>query len=175
MSGDEFQIVAFSTNETTPTANDILKIFLDQHSHIIKVQSMHTISCEFTLQNDPQPKKLMMASLSDLNRTYEGISDVSFYFVFVHMDYPHVQKNLELIGSYMKKYCDLSQRIFVFCIVKDEFELKTISNEVVKKILEEKLGNYVFYEFNLKNKNEIGDILSNIFLSFSQKEIKCDK
>ena len=116
MSGDEFQIVAFSTNETTPTANDILKIFLDQHSHIIKVQSMHTISCEFTLQNDPQPKKLMMASLSDLNRTYEGISDVSFYFVFVHMDYPHVQKNLELIGSYMKKYCDLSKRIFVFSV-----------------------------------------------------------
>ena len=169
MSDDEFQIVAFSTNETTPTANDILKIFLDQHSHTIQTQSLHAISCEFSLPNIPTPKKLMMCLLSDINRTYEGINDVSFYFLFVHLENSNVQKDLELVCSYMKNYCDRSKKIFVFGILKDELCLRKISDENVKEILGEKFVNYKYYEINLIDKAGIGDLFLNIFLSFSPK------
>ena len=70
MTSEKFQIVAFTTNETKPTPNDILKIFLNQNTNTIKVQSAHSIQCEFSLEN--KSSEIMMTSISDLNRTYDG-------------------------------------------------------------------------------------------------------
>lgn len=165
MSDSDFQIVAFSTNETYPTANDILKIFLDQHSHIITTESLHAISCEFSLPNSA-PKKIMMITLNEINRIYEGVSDVSFYFLFVHLDFSNVQNNFEMICSYMKKYCDINKKIFIFGILKDELCLRKISNEKIESIIKGYFVNYKYYEINLMNKIGIRDILLNIFLSF---------
>ena len=166
---DDFQIVAFTTNEASPSPNEIIKIFLDRHAHIIKTQSRHAISCEFSF--DSNQKKIMMITLPEINRTYQGISDVSFYFFFVHLESLNVQKKFESICSYIKKYCDLSKKIFIFGIVKDSNELnvKNIAYENFKKILDEMKFNYIYNELSMTNKEKIGEILLDIFLSFSPK------
>ena len=166
---DDFQIVAFTTNETSPSPNEIIKIFLDQSAHIITTQSLHAISCEFSF--DSNQKKIMMITLPEINRTYQGISDVSFYFFFVHLESLNVQKKFESICSYIKKYCDLSKKIFIFGIVKDSNELnkKNIGYEKFKKILDEMKFNYIYNELSMTNKEKIGEILLDIFLSFSPK------
>jgi hypothetical protein len=166
---DNFQIVAFTTNETSPSPNDIIKIFLDQHTHIIKTQSQHAISCEFSF--DSNQKKIMMITIPDINRTYQGISDVSFYFFFVHLESLNVQNKFQSICSYIKKYCDLSKKIFIFGIIKDDSELikNNISYENFKKILDEMKFNYIYNEVSMVNKEKIGKIFLDIFLSFSQK------
>ena len=166
---DDFQIVAFTTNEASPSPNEIIKLFLDRHAHIIKAQSLHVISCEFSF--DSNQKKIMMITLPEINRTYQGISDVSFYFFFVHLESLNVQKKFESICSYIKKYCDLSKKIFIFGIVKDSNELneKNIAYENFKKILDEMKFNYIYNELSMTNKEKIGEILLDIFLSFSPK------
>ena len=179
MSMEEFQIVSFSPNDA-PSPNDILNIFLSQHIHTIKAESIHAISCEFSLENSTS-KKIMMISVPDITRTYEGLTDVSFYFIFVHLQKLNSHKNFEAICSYINKYCDLNKKIFVFGVLNDDFFRKTMTKEMVKKIMDEKLGkniNYQYYEINMMNKKEIGDIIFNIFLNknFSQKrQILTDK
>ena len=155
------------TNETSPSPNDILKLFLDQHSPIIITQSLHVISCKFSLPNFSQPKKIRMISLPDINRAYEGISDVSFYFLFVYLENLNAQKNFELVCSYIKKYCDLKKKIFIFGIIKNEFSLKNIYKENIKKICDEMLFNYIYYEISMTDRKNIGEIFLNIFLSLS--------
>ena len=70
-----------------------------------------------------------------------------------------------------KKYCDLSKKIFIFGIIKDDSELskKNISYENFKKILDEMKFNYIYNELSMVNKEKIGKIFLDIFLSFSQK------
>ena len=162
---DNFQIVAFTTNETSPSPNDIIKIFLDKYTHIIKTQSLHAISCEFSF-NSIQ-KKFMMITLPDINRIYQGISDVNFYFFFVHLESLNVQIKFESICSYIKKYCDLNKKIFIFGIIKDNNELskKNILYENFKKILDEMKFNYFLNELSLINKEKIGKLFLDIFLN----------
>ena len=169
MSIEDFQIIAFSTNETSPSPNDILKIFLDQHTHIIKTKSLHVISCEFSFNT--LKKKIMMVSLQDINRTYEGILDVSFYFFFVYLESFDVKKNFEMICSYIQKYCDLSKKIFIFGLLRngDVANFKNIKYENFKKTLDKMGFNYIYNEISMVNKEKIGEIFLNIFLSFSQK------
>ena len=179
MSIEEFQIVAFSQNDA-PSPNDILKIFLSQHIHTIKTESTHAISCEFSLENSTT-KKIMMISVPDITRTYEGLTDASFYFIFVHLQNANCKKYFESICSYINKYCDLNKKIFIFGVLNDDFFEKIISKEMAKKIMNEKFGknvNFQYYEINIKNKKEIGDIIFNIFFkkNLSQKkEILTDK
>jgi hypothetical protein len=169
MSNEEFKIVAFCTNETSPSPNDIIKIFLDQHSSIITTQSLHVISCEFSLPNFSQPKKMRMISLPDISRIYDGISDVNFYFLFVYLDNINAQKNFELVCDYMKKHCDLKKKIFIFGVLKDEFSLKNISKENIQKICDLMLFNYIYYEISMANRENIVEIFLNIFSEFSQE------
>ena len=68
----------------------------------------------------------------------------------------------------------MNKKIFVFGVLNDDFFRKTMTKEMVKKIMDEKLGkniNYQYYEINMMNKKEIGDIIFNIFFkkNFSQK------
>ena len=161
--------MAFCTNETSPSPNDIIKIFLDQHSSIITTQSLHVISCEFSLPNFSQPKKMRMISLPDISRIYDGIPDVSFYFFFVYLDNINAQKNFELVCDYMKKHCDLNKKIFIFGILKDEFSLKNISKENIQKICDLMLFNYIYYEISMTNRENIVEIFLNAFSEFSQE------
>ena len=167
MTSEKFQIVAFTTNETKPTPNDILKIFLNQHTHTIKVQSAHAIQCEFSFQN--KSSEIMMISISDLNRTYDGICDVSFYFLFVYLQNLNVQKNFESTCAYMKKYCDLSKKVFIFGVLNDDFFKREISEEDINIILGEYFIYYEYYEIELTDEKQIGDNILEILLSFSQK------
>ena len=172
MSIEVFQIVAFSPN-VSPTPNDILKKFLSQHIHTIKTESTHVIACELFLENFAS-KKIMMISVPDLTRTYQGLTDANFYFLFVHLQKAKEQNNLESICSYIKKYCDLTKKIYVFGVLNDDFFAKKITKEMVKKILVEKLGknvNYQYNEINMMNTKEMGDTILNIFFMYCSKNI----
>ena len=164
----QFQIVAFSPNEARPFPNDIIKIFLNQFVHKITAESVHAISCEFSLPVSKRGK-IMMISIPDITRTYDGLTDVDFYFLFVHLQNDNAQKEFELICSYMKKNCDLNKKIYVFGVVKDNFKEKKMTKENVKKILEENNMIFKYYEINLNDEKKIGDIILNILLAFSQK------
>ena len=164
----QYQIVAFSPKEEHPSPNDILKISLNQFVHKIIAESAHTISCEFSLPNLKR-EKVMMISIPDITRTYDGLTDVDFYFLFIYLQNNNAQKDFELICSYMKKYCDLNKKIYVFGILKDDFFQKKITKEDIKKFLEENEMKFKYYEINLKDEKKIGDIILNILLAFSQK------
>ena len=123
--------LAFSTNETSPSQNDILKIFLDRHTNIMKAKSLHAISCEFSF--DSFHKKIMMISLPHINRIYQGISDVSFYFFFGDLESLNVEKNFELVCCYIKNNCDLNKN-FLF-LEFGELEMELIFKKLNMKIL----------------------------------------
>ena len=141
----QFQIVAFSPNEVRPSPNDILKIFLNQFVHKITAESVHAISCEFSMSISKRGK-IMMISIPDITRTYDGLTDVDFYFLFVHLQNDNAQKDFELICSYMQKNCDLNKKIYVFGVVKDNLSNKIMNKENIKKILEEKNMIFKYYE-----------------------------
>ena len=142
----QFQIVAFSPNEARPSPNDILKIFLNQFVYKITAESVHAISCEFSLPISKRGK-IMMISIPDITRTYDGLTDVDFYFLFVHLQNENAQKDFELICSYMQKNCDLNKKIYVFGVVKDN-----LSNKIMNKENKDLCTLYEFVENNINER-----------------------
>ena len=166
MSGLDYEILAFTTNESSLTPNEILKIFFNYHPHDIKVDTSNTISCILSPINYPKSLNIMMCSLPELNRTYEGLCDVSFYFLFVDLQKEDAQNAFVKIWSYMLKNCDLSKLIYSFGVVRNKNDLKNISKENIIKTLEGKVG-FKYFEICTEDKKNIGDIFLNIFLPLS--------
>ena len=54
---EKFQIVSFSTNESSKTPNDIINIFLGLQNHIILKKNRFTIAFSTLLNNMPNEKK----------------------------------------------------------------------------------------------------------------------
>ena len=169
MSGLDYEIVAFTTNEASPTPFDILKIFINNHPHEIKADSSHALSCIVSPINYPTSLNIMMCSLPDLNRTYEGLCDVSFYFLFVDLQKEDAHNAFNKIWSFMLKNCALNEKIYVFGVIKNKIDKKNMSKEDIIKELEGKVL-YMYTEINMENKNEIEDIFLKIFLPFPPKK-----
>ena len=53
---EKLQIVAFSTNDTTQTPNDIINIFLGQQEHTIIKKSRHSIAFQTNIKNSKKNK-----------------------------------------------------------------------------------------------------------------------
>ena len=106
----KIQIVAFSTNESNQTPNDILQILLDQYSHTIIKKSRHAIALTLVLPDSINSTKIMMCSVLNLTREYTGITDVNCYFIFIDLQNDNSKENFDLIISYLKDYCDLNKK-----------------------------------------------------------------
>ena len=168
MSGLDYEIISFTTNESALSPNEILKIFFNNHPHNIKAESARAISCIVSPLNSQTSLNIMMCSLPDLTRTYEGLCDVSFYLLFVDLQKEDAQNAFDKIWSYMTKNCDMSKMIYTFGVIKNGLDKKNLSKEYIIKTLEGKVL-YKYIEINMENKKEIGDIFLKIFLPFQPK------
>ena len=74
---EKIQIVAFSTNDTSQTPNDIINIFLGQQNHKILKKSKFAIAFSTTLKNQTKETRIMICSVLNLTKEYSGITDVN--------------------------------------------------------------------------------------------------
>ena len=108
---EKLQIVAFSTNDTTQTPNDIINIFLGQQEHTIIKKSRHSIAFQTNIKNSKKKTKIMVCSILNLTREYTGINDVNCYVLFINLEKQDSMEKLEEIISYARDYCELGKKI----------------------------------------------------------------
>ena len=168
---EKIEIVAFSTNESNQTPNDILQILLDQYTHTIIKKSRHAIALTLVLPDSINSTKIMMCSVLNLTREYTGITDVNCYFIFIDLQNENSKENFDLIISYFKDYCDLTKKIFIIGFInKDNNTKHIISKEEVKRVMDSGNLNYEYFELNLNKTKEVSDSLLNIFVKSSKEE-----
>ena len=163
------QIVAFWTN-SNQTPNEIMKILLDQYTHTIIKKSKHALSFTLVLPESIKTTKIMMVSISNLNKEYPGITDVNCYFIFVDLQNENSNEILELILSYSKNYCDLSKKIFVLGIVNKMNDTKHyINKEKIKKTMDSGNFFYEYKELKLEKAKEVKDSLLKLLVKSSKE------
>ena len=125
---DKIQIVAFSTNDTSQTPNDIINIFLGQTNHEILKKSKFAIAFSTVLKNRSKPTKIMICSVLNLTKEYSGITDVNCYLLFIDLEKKDSIEKMEAIINYAKDYCQLGKKIFVLGMIsgneEDEVQIK---------------------------------------------------
>ena len=160
---DKIQIVAFSTNDTSQTPNDIINIFLGQTNHEILKKSKFAIAFSTVLKNHSKPTKIMICSVLNLTKEYSGITDVNCYLLFIDLEKKDSIEKMEAIINYAKDYCQLGKKIFVLGMIsgneEDEVQIK---QENVTKILDEINANYEYKEINLSKMSQIAEIFAGI-------------
>ena len=162
------QIVAFPTNDTNFTPNDIINILLKQYKHTIINKSRHAIEFTLILPNSMKTTKIMICSISDLTREYSGITDVNCYLIFIDLQNENSKQSFDLIISFFQNYCDLTKKIYVLGVIDEEKEAKQIICEGdIKKVMDSSNFNYEYIEINLIKTNEVADSILNLFIDLS--------
>ena len=110
---EKLQIVAFSTNDTVQTPNDIINIFLGQQNHKILKKSKFAIAFSTMLKNQSKETRIMICSVLNLSKEYTGITDVNCYLLFIDLEKKDSLDKLKDIINYAKDNCRLSKKIFV--------------------------------------------------------------
>ena len=177
MSEDEkIQIVAFSTNETNQTPNDIIDIFLqNNNNHQILKKSKSAIAFSLTLPNSINPSKVIICSVLNLNREYTGITDVNCYIFFINLEKEDSLDKFEVIFNYAKDYCELNKKIYVLGMLsKKKEDLKSINEEDITKTLDLEQCIYEYKEIDLSNHKEISDTIMDILVYSSKHSISGD-
>ena len=166
---EKIQIVAFSTNDTQQTPNDIINIFLEKHNHLILKKSRHAIAFSTEISDGQKSTKIMICSVLDLTREYTGITDVNCYLLFIDLEKEDSYKKIDIILNYAKDYCELSKKLFVIGMISgNDDATKYIGKKDITKILDQAQLDYEYYEVNLSKANEVSSIILNVLL-YSQK------
>ena len=166
---EKLQIVAFSTNDTTQTPNDIINIFLGQQEHTIIKKSRHSIAFQTNIKNSKKKTKIMVCSILNLTREYTGINDVNCYVLFINLEKQDSMEKLEEIISYARDYCELGKKIYVLgMITGNEGESRQINKSDITKVLDQVQANYEYKEFNLSKVKEVCDTIMEV-LDYSSK------
>ena len=111
------QIVAFTTNfdpNQFSSPYEIIKIFLKYHDHILlKQKNGLALAFKTTLPKSKKETQIMICSVYDLFREYNGIKEVNCYLLFVDLENKDSKNQLDLIIKYFLKYCSLSKKIYI--------------------------------------------------------------
>ena len=159
---EKLQIVAFSTNDSSQTPNDIINIFLGQQNHKILKKSKMAIA--FSTQLKGKETRIMICSVLNLSKEYTGITDVNCYLLFIDLEKSDSIDRLKSIINYAKDNCRLSKKIFVLGMVSgNEDEVVKFTKADVTQILDEFQAKYEYKEINLSKIKEISDIMEGIF------------
>jgi len=160
---DKIQIVAFSTNDSNQTPNDIINLYLEQNKHSILKKSRHAIAFTTTLSN--KPSKIMVCSVLNLTREYTGITDVNCYLLFVDLEKEDSAEKLESIINYAKDYCELTKKIYVFGMVSGkEEETKNMTKGDITKNLDGASVSYEYKEINLSKPKEVSEKIMDVLV-----------
>ena len=166
---EKIQIVAFSTNDTSQTPNDIINIFLGQQNHKILKKSKFAIAFSTTLKNQTKETRIMICSVLNLTKEYSGITDVNCYLLFVDLEKKDSIEKIKAIINYAKDYCNMGKKIFVLGMISgNEEDEVQITKDDVTKILDEINSNYEYKEINISKMREIAEIFLEI-LDYSSK------
>ena len=166
---EKIQIVAFSTNDTAQTPNDIINIFLGQQNHKILKKSKFAIAFSTTLKNQTKETRIMICSVLNLTKEYSGITDVNCYLLFVNLERKDSIEKIHAIINYAKDNCKMGKKIFVLGMISgNEEDEVQITKDDVTKILDEINSNYEYKEINISKMREIAEIFLEI-LDYSSK------
>ena len=174
MSGQEekIQIVAFSTNDTQQTPNDVINMFLENNNHLILKKSRHAIAFSTTLANSNKSSKIMVCSVLNLTREYTGITDVNCYILFIDLEKEESKEKFETILNYAKDYCELTKKIYVLGMVSgNDEEIKRITKGDITKTLDSAQVAYEYKEINLSKAKEVSDTIMDVLVYSSKHSI----
>ena len=180
MSEERIQIVAFSTNETYKNPNDIINTFLEQQNHIILKKTRNAIAFSTQLNNSQKNTKIMICSVLNLGKEYTGITDVNCYIIFIDLEKEISKEKFESIISYVKDYCDLAKKIFIFGMINTNKDEENTSNEKyinkddITKLLENTDIIYEYKELDLSKTTDIYDEIIKILVYSSKHSISSD-
>lgn len=159
---DKLQIVAFSTNDVTQTPNDIINIYLGQNNHKVLKKSKFAIAFTTNLKN--KEVRIMICSVLNLTKEYQGITDVNCYLLFIDLEKQDSIEKVKKIIEYAKDFCNTSKKIFVLGMISgNEEEQVQITKLDITQIMDELNANYEYKEINISKMKEIGDIMTDIF------------
>ena len=172
-SDEKLQIVAFSTNDTYQTPNDIINMFLEEQNHVLLKKTRNAIAFTTSLNKSQNSTKIMICSILNLGREYTGITDVNCYLIFIDLTKETSKEKFESILNYVKDYCDFSKKIFIFGMINSE---NTEENKIIQKdeIIKSAGKAEIIYEYNeidLSKKKEIFNTIMNILIYSSQNSI----
>ena len=167
--GDKIQIISFTTNDMSLNINKILKILLEKYTYTIINESKHAMAFDIEFPNSVKPTNIMICSLTDLSKEYSGITDVSFYIIFIDLHDDKSKESLETIISYVRKYCDCTKKIYVLGVLNKEEDTKFIQTEDIKNLIKSGNFNYEYFEIFLEKKKTVADSLLKIFINFSKE------
>ena len=171
-SEEKLQIVAFSTNDSRHTPNDIINIFLDQHQHTIIQKSSKIIAFSTILSNSEKPKKIMICSILNMTVEYSGINEVNCYILFIDFENENSKIKFDLIMNYFKDFCESSKKVYVLGMVSGSVEeAKYIEKEYIIKKLDKMKIYYEYKEINLNIIKEISDRIMNILVDCSENTL----
>ena len=160
MSSDEkIQLVAFSTNDTTDTPNDIINTFLSKHIHSILKQTRHTYGFQTELPGTNKQTKILIYSVLDLQKEYPGIKDINCYIIFIDTEKEESIQLFNDIIVYFREYCDTSKKIFVVALETNDFSNPYLNKNDICGKLDENQLNYEYNNMNLDDKNNVEEIL----------------
>ena len=166
------QIVAFSTNINSSkfsTPYEIIKIFLKFHDHILLKQRIGlALAFKTLLPKSKSDTQIMICSVLDLLREYNGIKNVSCYLLFVDLESNDSKNQLNLIIQYFLKNCNLSKKIYIIGLFNCDSESlnKTLDEGQIKEIFEAaKINKFIYKEMNIADQQTISDFISEIFIS----------
>ena len=173
---EKLQIVAFSTNDTAQTPNDIINIFLGQQNHKILKKSKFAIAFSTLLKNQSKETRIMICSVLNLSKEYTGITDVNCYLLFIDLEKKDSLDKLKDIINYARDNCRTTKRVYVLGMISgNEEEEIQIEQSEITKILSEFKAPYEYREINLSKMKQISDILLEIFDYCSQHSIDEDE
>ena len=179
------QIVAFSTNINSSQFSspyEIIKIFLKYHDHILlKQRNGLALAFKTLLPKSKLDTQIMICSVLDLLREYNGIKNVNCYLLFIDLESKDSKEQLHLIIQYYLKYCNLSRKIYIIGLFNSYVEnrKKSIDEGEIKEILTKaNINKFVYKEMNIEDQQKISDMISEIFINAEslpkKKKIKTD-
>ncbi len=161
--GEKIQIVAFSTDETEHNPNDLINIYLENNNHLIIKKTSLATAFTTTLPNTSKQTKIMICSVLNLTKEYTGINDVNCYLLYVDLEKEDSKQKLDYILNYVKENCNLEKKIFVFGMVTKEDNEKYITEEDIKRYLENLQIVYQYRQLNVKQNKDICNSLKEVF------------
>ena len=179
------QIVAFSTNINSSQFSspyEIIKIFLKYHDHILLKQRIGlALAFKTLLPKSKIDTQIMICSVLDLLREYNGIKNVNCYLLFIDLESKESKEQLHLIIQYYLKYCNLSKKIYIIGLFNSYGEnmKKNIDEAQIKEIfMKANISNFVYKEMNIEDQQKISDLITEIFINVdslpNKKKAKTD-
>ena len=179
------QIVAFSTNINSSQFSspyEIIKIFLKYHDHILLKQRIGlALAFKTLLPKSKIDTQIMICSVLDLLREYNGIKNVNCYLLFIDLESKESKEQLHLIIQYYLKYCNLSKKIYIIGLFNsyEENMKKNIDEAQIKEIFTKaNISKFVYKEMNIEDQQKISDLITEIFINVdslpNKKKAKTD-